>query len=547
MTEASRSFAELIRVQRRRQYGPLTAAVAAGATAAVAAACLLALSGWFITGAALAGASGAVLAFNYMLPSACIRLLAIARTGCRYFERLSGHQAALGALAGIRPALFHALATGPTHTALSLSAGEASARMIQDIDEVESLFVRISGRWAAGAALIAGAGLAWLAGWKPAAATVLLFVGALVGARWLARRLSERPGREVMQAMGRLKETYAAMAAAAPELACYGLHGWASARIDAASGALDRARLHVARAQGWQACLTIVLSAVAALAALLLAGGGDLRLAALAALAAAVTMEGAAAVARGFERDGAVAEAARRLDPLFAGMDEAGSAGPIEARPRLTIVDGDHRLTIVMPGDRLAITGVSGSGKTTLLERFLTLREIADGRLLIGGVSVADLSRAQARAAFAYCPQDVCLLSGSVRDNLRLGRGDATDAAMWDALRDAALDERIRALPQGLDTWVGESGERLSGGERRRLSLARALLRQAPWLLLDEPTEGLDALTEQLVVARLDARLVANGQGLLLVSHRPAPRALCARSLALDCPGDSVAPRTVAA
>ena len=149
-----------------------------------------------------------------------------------------------------------------------------------------------------------------------------------------------------------------------------------------------------------------------------------------------------------------------------------------------------------------------------------------DERLLCGGKKPS----AQTRPAFAHAPQDAALIAGTVRANLALA-GPHPDDALWDALADAALEARVRALPQGLDTWIGENGERLSGGERRRLSLARALLRDAPWLLLDEPTEGLDPATETLVVQRLDARLKRTGQGLVLVSHRPAPRALCDQQL----------------
>ena len=143
---------------------------------------------------------------------------------------------------------------------------------------------------------------------------------------------------------------------------------------------------------------------------------------------------------------------------------------------------------------------------------------------------ISTLPTGELRPAFAHAPQDAALIAGTVRANLALA-GVHPDDALWEALADAALDARVRALPQGLDTWIGENGERLSGGERRRLSLARAVLRDAPWLLLDEPTEGLDAATEALVVQRLDARLKRTGQGLVLVSHRPAPRALCDQQL----------------
>jgi ATP-binding cassette subfamily C protein CydC len=154
------------------------------------------------------------------------------------------------------------------------------------------------------------------------------------------------------------------------------------------------------------------------------------------------------------------------------------------------------------------------------LEGFMRLRPILRGRLWIGGVDVADLSDESARQMFAYAPQDPTLLSGTIRDNLRLAAPLATDAQLWSALFDAALDAKIMSLPERLDTWIGEDGQRLSGGERRRLALARAYLRGSPWLVLDEPTEGLDAATEAEVFRRLETRLRRTGQGLLVVSHR---------------------------
>ncbi len=128
---------------------------------------------------------------------------------------------------------------------------------------------------------------------------------------------------------------------------------------------------------------------------------------------------------------------------------------------------------------------------------------------------------------FALAPQDAGLLAGTVRENLLLADPAAAEPVLWGVLHDTVLDERVRALPQGLDTWIGENGMNLSGGERRRLVLARAYLRNAPWLLLDEPTEDLDAVTETTVVRRLQARLASRRQGALIVSHRNEPLRIC--------------------
>jgi ATP-binding cassette subfamily C protein CydC len=175
----------------------------------------------------------------------------------------------------------------------------------------------------------------------------------------------------------------------------------------------------------------------------------------------------------------------------------------------------------IAPPARIALRGVSGSGKTSLVERLVGLRPAIAGEVSLGGVDIAVLSASTLRAAFAWLPQDAALLAGTVRDILVLGRADAPEAAVWEALEDAAFADRVRAMPHGLDSWIGDNGASLSGGERRRLALARAYLKPAPWLLLDEPTEGLDAATAQTVIARLDDRLRRHGQGLLIVSHAP--------------------------
>ena len=519
----------LIRAQRRRHAEGLLLAAVCAAVVGAASTLLLGVSGWFLTGAALAGAAGlgAAHTFNVLLPSATIRLLAILRTAARYGERLSGHAAALRSLAAIRPVLFSSLAAAPPAEALALSGGEASARLVQDVDAVETRFVRLSAPWGAGAGVVSGVALGLLAGWTAALVILLSAVAAILVARILARHLSAPAGREIQTRMGALKDAAASLAAAAPELRAFGLEAWAGETLTTRAQTIDAARLDAARAKGWIALSQAVILGLAVAAAVVMAASAGAALAALAGLAAAMAVDGVANLAAAFDQDGAASEAADRLDAVLRHAPKAAVTLPLR-EPGLRLLNEDFA-----SGSRIAITGPSGVGKTTLVERLVALRPSAPGTIALGDADMALLDPAVARAAFAFAPQDAALIAGTVADNLRLAAPDASDDEMWDVLRDAALDERIRAAPAGLNAWLGDNGERLSGGERRRLALARAYLRPAPWLLLDEPTEGLDAATEALVLERLAARLDRTGQGVLLVSHRPAPLAICGRTLAL--------------
>ncbi|WP_424140136.1 amino acid ABC transporter ATP-binding/permease protein [Roseomonas chloroacetimidivorans] len=529
---------QLIAAERARQRGRLVIAGIAAAAVSASSVLLLGLSGWFITASALAGAAGVASAqtFNYLLPSAGIRLLAILRTGSRYGERLVGHDAALRALARIRPALFASLAAAPPAVALSLSTGEASARLVQDVDAVEARFVRLSANWGMVASVASGTALLLLAGPAPALATAAIVAAYLLLANCLATLL-QAPGREAQRAAGRLKETYANLASAAPELCAYGLEGWAAERIEACSGDLLSAQQAVSTGAGWFELAQAAATGLAAVTALALSFGQPLPMAALAALGAAMTVDGTAAFARGLERRGAVKEAEARLDSML----EAGEA-PRPARPTMPgapLIRLSTPATLLRPGAVAAIIGPSGCGKTTLLETLLALRPAAPGGISLGGMDLTALLPGTVRGCFAHASQDAALLAGTVRDNLRLACPEATEAAMWEALRDAVLAERVVALPGGLDAWIGENGARLSGGERRRLVLARVYLRRAPWMLLDEPTEGLDAVTEECVLDGLRDRLVRTGQGALIVTHRPGPLALCGTIIRLG--GEPVA------
>ncbi len=534
------AFRDLVAAERVRQRRRLfNAALLAGMVGA-ASVLLLGLSGWFITAAAYAGVAGvaAAQAFNYMLPSAGIRLLAIVRTGARYGERLASHDAAFAALARIRPALFRAIACLPARKALALTTGEATARMVQDVDAVEARFVRLSAPWGLVGSLISGLFLLLIGGWLPALAAIACLAVLLGTASRLAERL-RGPGAAIQQVSGALKEEISSLCQAAPELRCYDLEAWAEGRIAAEGHRLGDAHLANGRAQAWFELVNAGMIGLAAALALALAAPAGAPIAALCALSAAMMLDGAAPLIRAMTQRGALEEAERRLEMVMEGAcPDEDAVGPV----RSLRIASFHAAA----GTRTALVGPSGAGKSTLIEQLMALRPVAPGEIFVDGSDLATVNPATLRRSFAWLPQDAMLLSGSVRENLLLARPGASEEMLWNALGDALLDARIKALPMGLDTRIGENGERLSGGERRRLALARTYLSDAPWLLLDEPGEGLDAATQDLLTQRLERRLEASGQGLILVSHHPAMLRICGSSIHLPL-DDQVHPPALAA
>jgi ATP-binding cassette subfamily C protein CydC len=517
-------IAAFLKRQTRARRGDLLIAALSAAGATAAATLLLGMSGWFLAGAALAGAGGpaAVQAFNYLLPSTALRGLAILRTGGRYGERLWGHRAALKALAALRPALFAGLAAARPSEALSLSSGDAAARLVQDVNALETAFVRRAAPWAALAGAAAAGGVIALASaWAAGAFLLGLGLQLILGDR-LMRRLTADPGRDALRAAGRLKDGLSAYLPAAAELGSFGLRGKAADALMVHDDALGAARLAGHDGQALAGALRAGLAALTLAAVALLCLQAPMPRAALALLAALAGMEGIGGLLQGAADRGAHDAAVIRLDGMLTAAPSPRPAPPRDATLRL---DGET----LPAGTHLGITGPSGCGKTSLLEALVGLKAARPGRLMIDGRPLESEPLGWARSLFAFAPQDARMTTGTLAQALRLADPEADDAALWDALADAQLEGRVRAAPERLETWIGDGGEILSGGERRRLCLARAYLSPAPWLLLDEPTEGLDRETEAKVVASLAARLARTGQGAIIVSHRPAPLGICER------------------
>ncbi|MCG2839735.1 ATP-binding cassette domain-containing protein [Sandaracinobacter sp. RS1-74] len=531
MSAPEQDLEALVAGRMAGQKSALRGAIFAAVAAALAATLLLGLSGWFLTGAGLAGLAGggAVLAFNYLVPSAFIRLSAVARTGGRYFERLLSHRAALRTLAAVRVDLMAQVAALDPRRARVLSNGEAAARLTGDVDALEDRIVRTPARPAALASaafalLLAGAASPWAV---PALAALFLTLPPAVAA--VARWRVDAPAEEAQRLLGQLKAEMADMLAAGPEIAVYGLAAEAAGRLQRTAAQMDMARR---RAASGTALATGLLTAAGPLMAalVLLLGTGSAPLVAAAALAVLAACEILGGPIRARLEESRTRTGLRQLEALAAqAADAPAKSLPAASQPQPLAIDALR----LIPGDRLALTGRSGSGKTRILESFAGLRADAPQALRVGGEDPRALAFADLSRQFALSPQDPVLIAGTVADNLRLARPGLTEEALWAALETACLADEVRALPEGLLTWLGDGGARLSGGQRKRLALARALLAGRPWLLLDEPSEGLDSRTEAELARRLGEWLSATGAGALIASHRPAIVGLAGRCLNL--------------
>jgi ATP-binding cassette subfamily C protein CydC len=271
----------------------------------------------------------------------------------------------------------------------------------------------------------------------------------------------------------------------------------------------------------------------AAILAILIAAGANPAAAVVAAFLVVAAFEAVGGLPRAGVLAGHAAAAAHRVLEMADAPVPVPDPGQPEALPkgftlrfegvhfrwqpdRPPVFDG---LTLEVPqGARVALLGPSGAGKSTLAALALKVAAPQQGKVLLGGIDLASLTATDVRLRFAWLSQATHLFDDTIRANLKLARPDADDAAVWAALDAAHIGEMVRALPDGLDTWVGEGGARFSGGQGRRLALARALLSPAPVLILDEPCAGLDAETERAFLSTLNE--VAEGRSVVLITHR---------------------------
>ncbi|QIK13250.1 cysteine/glutathione ABC transporter ATP-binding protein/permease CydC [Leclercia sp. 29361] len=498
---------------------------------------LLTLSGWFLSASAVAGFAG-LYSFNYMLPAAGVRGTAITRTAGRYFERLVSHDATFRVLQHLRVTTFSKLLPLSPAGLARYRQGELLNRVVADVDTLDHLYLRVISPLVGALVVIVVVtlGLSLLD-----VNIALVLGGIMLLTLFLLPPLFYRAGKPTGENLTRLRGEYR------QQLTGW-LQGQAELTIFGASrryrAQMENTELNWHEAQRKQSELTalsqalmLLIGGIAVMAMLWLASGGvggntqPGPLIALFVFCALAAFEALAPVTGAFQHLGQVVASALRITQITGQQPEVTFSTTLSEVPEhlaLRLADVsfayegqaqpalDHINLTIPAGAHVAVLGRTGCGKSTLLQLLTRAWDPAQGQILFNDTPVSEMSEPALRKTVSMVPQRVHLFSATLRDNLLLaapGTGDDLLAAM---LEKVGLHKLLE--DEGLNSWLGEGGRQLSGGELRRLAIARALLHDAPLMLLDEPTEGLDATTERQILDLLEKEM--QGKTVLMVTHR---------------------------
>ncbi len=500
-------------------------------------AALLGLSGWFITATGIAGIAGIGIAFDVFRPSAGVRFLALGRTAARYGERLLTHDATLRALAALRVTLLRRQARLGARDLASLRSEAVLTRIVSDVDALDGVVLRLL---LPGLAALITHGLVflalgWLASWLVAWAVLGGYVPLAALIFWRLARRSIRPSDAVETQDQTLRRGIIDMIRDRQSLIIGG--GLASReadllRLDAqtrdAAQALDRADRNAAAALSALVAVAAALALISGgwLVAREIAGPAVGAIGVFVALALAETL---LPLRRGFSDYGRMVGAARRIGSGAKAQAAASDRHEAGAEHSAVLAIRKAGLSLDLEtGETIALTGPSGSGKTSLLMQIAGLAE-SEGITILGH-RPDHWDDTALRYIVTMVPQRSALIAGTIRENLHLA-AEADDSAIWHALSAVALDGVIRERG-GLDARLNEAGAGLSGGQARRLTLARAILRSPRLLLLDEPTEGLDADTADRVLWGI--RTALPRAAIIATLHRGADHLVFDRQMPLN-------------
>ncbi|ABV38452.1 ABC transporter for cysteine ATP-binding protein [Shewanella sediminis HAW-EB3] len=528
---------------------------------------LLSLSGWFLSAAAVAGLTVVTAqTFNYFTPAGGVRFLSIARTASRYGERLATHEATFRLLTQLRSWTWRKLLPLSAKNLQGLRQGDLLNRLVADIDTLDHLYLRLLTPMAA-SLLMLGALYLFVAWFD--AQLALILCGILL-AVWLLLpfifyRLGRKPGIEQLEAKRHFRVQLLEFIQGQAEITLFGASDRFRAEISKAETAMLNSQSAMANVTALsQACL-ILCHGVAVIIMLYMAASGvgeHVPPGPMLAMMVFMTMaciEMLMPIAGAFQHLSACVTAAKRVNELVEqepdivfnpDCDTKVSKGELllkdiffsyqpDSTNRDVESDQQSEHTVlrgidlsVKAGEKVALLGQTGCGKSSLLSLITREWQPTSGSVSVDGRDITEFGETSLREGITLISQRIYLLSGTLRSNLTLAQKPTEPLATRAQRREAKAvnDEKLirvlnkvglTTLTQGekpLDTWIGEGGRQLSGGEQRRIGVARALLRDAPLLLLDEPTEGLDKRTEREILALLFE--FAADKTLLMISHR---------------------------
>ncbi|ECC1745781.1 cysteine/glutathione ABC transporter ATP-binding protein/permease CydC [Salmonella enterica] len=521
----------------KRHKWMLTLGIALAILTLLASIGLLTLSGWFLSASAIAGFAG-IYSFNYMLPAAGVRGAAITRTAGRYFERLVSHDATFRVLQHLRIYTFSKLLPLSPAGLARYQQGELLNRIVADVDTLDHLYLRVISPLVGAFVVIMIVTL----GLSALDVTLAITLGGIMLLTLFIMppvfyRAGKNTGQNLTHLRGQYRQQLTSWLQGQAELTIFGATKRYRAQMEATELQWHEAQRRQSELTALSQALMLLIGALAVMLMLWMASGGvggntqPGALIALFVFCALAAFEALAPVTGAFQHLGQVIASALRITELTEQKPEVTFTQAETLAPEkvtLTLRDVSFRypdqpinalnaLSLqANPGEHVAILGRTGCGKSTLLQLLTRAWDPQQGEILLNALPLSSLSESALRRTISVVPQRVHLFSATLRDNLLLAAPNASDEALSDMLRRVGLEKLLE--DSGLNSWLGEGGRLLSGGELRRLAIARALLHDAPLMLLDEPTEGLDATTESEMLELLAD--VMREKTVLMVTHR---------------------------
>lgn len=524
----------------KTHFGRLTLGIILAITSLTASIGLLSLSGWFLAASALVGSS---LLFNFFYPSSGVRGLAIGRTISRYFERLVTHDATFRVLANLRIAVFSKLIPLSPAGLNRYRHSELLNRLVADVDTLDTLYLNLLSPFISAIMVILfmGIGLSFvspLLAWVICGSLVVL----LLIFPTLFYHLGRKLGKIAIESRATYRSQFIEWIQLNGEFLLFGVLSKATDRLKQTEQQWLKAQSHESQLGGLSNALLMFINGILVTAVIYLSAAAinvpqadnPEALIALVVFCVLASLEILMPIGMAFLHLGQVLEAAERISEITAQQPAVQFNGTAQWKqteanqPLISFnqvsfsYSPEHEQVLnhisfeIKKGERIAILGKTGSGKSTIFQLLTRNYDATSGEILLNGCNIKDYPEKTLRQQIAVLSQRVHIFSNTLRENLRFGNPQATDEALSEALAKVNLSYLLEE--QGLDLWLGEGGRPLSGGEQRRLGLARLLLSTADILLLDEATEGLDRDTEQQILKQILSH--TQGKTLLMITHR---------------------------